>query len=287
MLPLIGFALVIFLQKISAPVAPAHEIVGLTLSIGILLATLGINIGHELGHHKNRIHRLIAHCFLLSSLYMHFYIEHNRGHHQRVGTPDDPASARFGESIYAFWLRSIVGSYLSAWQLEKKRLEQYKLKVISLKNRMVLYHVIQFTLLIVIALMFGIQAMLLFCGAALMGILLLESVNYIEHYGLARQINERGTYNRTLHCHSWNSNHVMGRIMLFELTRHSDHHYKASKKYHLLNNHDDSPQMPTGYAGMIILALIPPLWFNVIHPIILKEVKRLSQIAIAYAPSGN
>jgi alkane 1-monooxygenase len=256
-------------------------IIGKTLSMGLLCGIVGINLGHELGHRSGHKDLVFAKLFLLSSLYMHFYIEHNRGHHKRVGTHLDPASARFGESIYFFWIRSISGSYLSAWKLELDRLRSKGLAPFSIRNEMVQIHGIELLFLALILFLFGLKSLILFMTASLLGILLLESVNYIEHYGLGRRIREDGSFVKTLHCHSWNSDHVLSRILLFELSRHSDHHYKASKKYQVLNHHDESPQMPTGYAGMIILALIPPLWYRVMHPILNHEQQRFPDLVKA------
>lgn len=209
---------------------------------------------------------------LLTTLYMHFFIEHNRGHHKHVSTDEDPASSRYGEMVYSFYFRTIWGSWLSAWRLERKRLEQKKRVFWSFQNEMLVFQLIQGTLILLIFFTFGLTALVYFLAAALMGILLLETVNYIEHYGLRRQkIGER--YERTRPIHSWNSNHPLGRILLLELTRHSDHHYMASRKYQVLRHFDESPQMPTGYPGMMLLALVPPVWFFVMH----REMERLNQ----------
>jgi alkane 1-monooxygenase len=144
-----------------------------------------------------------------------------------------------------------------------------------MSNEMILFQLIQGVLVLVIFYFFGWMGTLYFIISAFLGIALLESVNYIEHYGIGRKKKADGQYEKVMHCHSWNSNHVLGRLALFELSRHSDHHYKASKNYQLLNHHDDSPQIPTGYPGMIILALIPPIWFKVVHPILEEEMQRM------------
>jgi alkane 1-monooxygenase len=121
---------------------------------------------------------------------------------------------------------------------------------------------------------------LAFLGAAFMGMLMLETVNYIEHYGLQRKLGASGQYERAMPHHSWNSDHVVGRLMLFELSRHSDHHYLASRKYQVLRHHDNAPQMPTGYPGMMLLALVPPLWFSIMHKKI-KEWQQAHEVASA------
>ncbi len=242
-----------------------YEYVGLVLSMGIMCGVFGINVGHELGH-RTRTHEVtLAKVALATSLYMHFYIEHNRGHHKRVATHDDPATARFGENIFFFWMRSITFSFLSAWDIEATRLKKKKKPWLSIHNEMLQFMLIQAGMLVAIALVFSIQTMVFFALAALVGILLLETVNYIEHYGLQRKMKDNGRFERTSPHHSWNSNHVIGRLMLFELSRHSDHHYEASRKYQILRHHDESPQMPTGYPGMMVMALLPPVWFYVMH----------------------
>ena len=196
---------------------------------------------------------------------MHFFIEHNRGHHKNVSTDEDPASARRGEMLYAFWMRSVVTGWISAWKIENIRLAKLNLSWYSLRNEMLIYQFIQVGLLVLITLLFGWQAMLAFVAAATIGFLLLETVNYIEHYGLRRKKVDGEYYEKVMPVHSWNSDHPIGRLMLFELTRHSDHHYMASRKYQILRHFDKSPQMPTGYPGMMILSLFPPLWFKVMH----------------------
>ncbi len=239
--------------------------VGHITSFGIMCGAFGINVAHELGHRKEGYAQTLAKSLLLTSLYMHFFIEHNRGHHKRVSTEEDPASARYGEMIYTFWLRSLWGSYASAWSLEFKRMAKHGWAKFNWRNEMLWYQIIQVTLVLLIAWIFGLRPMLLFVASATLGILLLETVNYIEHYGLSRQRLESGNYERVMPHHSWNSDHIIGRIILFELSRHSDHHYKASKKYQVLKHHQDSPQMPTGYPGMMLLALVPPAWFGLMH----------------------
>ena len=270
-LPIQFGILIWFLNTMHTQPLATWERIGLILSTGIMCGTFGINVGHELGHRAKPFERLLAKAALASSLYMHFFIEHNRGHHKRVATPDDPASARYGEHVFQFWARSIVFSYLSAWDLEAKRLKKRKLNAFSIQNEMIWYTFIQSILLLAIAFIWSISVMVYFVLTAFVGILLLETVNYIEHYGLVRNQKETGKYERPLPHHSWNSNHVIGRVLLFELSRHSDHHYQASRKYQILRHHEESPQMPTGYPGMIVLALMPPLWFSVMH----REIGKL------------
>ena len=241
------------------------EYTGLVLSMGIMCGVFGINVGHELGHRTKAHEIFLAKVALASSLYMHFYIEHNRGHHRRVATHEDPATARYGENIFFFWIRSVIFSFISAWRIEATRLQKKKRHWFSPHNEMMQFMLIQLLILAGIAVLFSVNTMVYFALAALVGILLLETVNYIEHYGLVRKKKENGRFERTSPHHSWNSNHVIGRIMLFELSRHSDHHYEASRKYQVLRHHEESPQMPTGYPGMMVMALMPPIWFLIMH----------------------
>jgi len=241
------------------------DLVGRIMAMGLMCGAFGINVAHELGHRKKKYEQFLAKSLLLSSLYMHFFIEHNRGHHKNIATREDPASARFNEPVYIFWLRSVWGSYWSAWKLEVIRLKHKNLFPFTPKNEMLIYQILQIGLVVGIALFFSSMVALYFVFAAVMGFLLLETVNYIEHYGLNRNKKENGKYERVMPHHSWNSDHIVGRVLLFELSRHSDHHFIATRKYQVLRHHEDSPQMPTGYPGMMVLSLFPPLWFWVMH----------------------
>ena len=241
------------------------DLAGKIVSMGIMCGVIGINLGHELGHRLSKVEQLIGEVLLLSSLENHFLPYHNRGHHHNVGTPNDPATARKNELLFIFWFRSQIGSYFQAWQIEKERLSIQKLSFWHYTNRMIIYTLLHITLLSSIFFIFGFKVLVAFVVAAIIGILLLETVNYIEHYGLVRQQKENGTYERVRRWHSWNSNHVLGRIVLFELSRHSDHHYKADRPYQLLESHEESPTMPTGYPGMMLMAVVPPLFFKVMN----------------------
>jgi alkane 1-monooxygenase len=241
------------------------ERIGMTLSVGVVLGALGINVAHELGHRFTKGEQFLAKLGLGLVLYQHFFVEHNRGHHVHVSTPEDPASARKNESVYAFIVRSIWGQYINAWRLEHMRLRREGKSVWSWHNQMMRSTLFQLGYLAGITWYFGWEVLPYALGVAVMAILLLEVINYIEHYGLHRKILPNGQYERVSPRHSWNSNHEMGRIMLFELTRHSDHHYKAARKYQILRHIDESPQLPLGYPGSMLMSLIPPLWFSVIN----------------------
>lgn len=241
------------------------DLAGRVGTMGLLCGTFGINIGHELGHRSNRFEQFLAKASLLTSLYMHFFIEHNKGHHKNVATHEDPSSARYNEPVYTFYFRTILFSWLSAWKIAGNDLKKKNLPALHWKNEMLQAQLIQLVFVMLIWLLAGGFVTGCFLVAAFIGILLLETVNYIEHYGLQRKTGTDGMYERTMPWHSWNSNHVLGRIMLFELSRHSDHHYLASRKYQVLKHHAGAPQLPTGYPGSMILAMIPPLWFMVMN----------------------
>lgn len=266
-------ALYIFLKSFNGVNLSTWDIAGRVCSMGLLCGTFGINVAHELGHRVNAFEQTLAKASLLTSLYMHFFIEHNKGHHKNVATPEDPSSARYNEPVYTFYLRTIIFSYLSAWKIANDERRKKGLPLLHWKNEMLQVHIIQLAFVFIIFFSFGLTVTLYFLCAALIGILLLETVNYIEHYGLQRKETGAGKYERAMPQHSWNSNHVLGRLMLFELSRHSDHHYLASKKYQVLQHHDDAPQLPTGYPGSMILSLVPPLWFWVMN----KRIKTLAK----------
>jgi alkane 1-monooxygenase len=196
---------------------------------------------------------------------MHFFIEHNKGHHKQVATPNDPSTAKFKQSVYAFWVQTFIGTYLSAWHIAIEDAKKKNGFLPAIFNEMMLFQMIQLGFVLLIFLNFGITIAAYFILAAFIGAILLETVNYIEHYGLQREKGTTALFERVQPHHSWNSNHIIGRLMLFELSRHSDHHYMASRKYQVLRNMDEAPQMPTGYPGMIILSLFPPIWFKVMH----------------------
>ena len=265
----VQYLLLVYFLFVMQQDLPFYEWLGNVITFGLSCGVIGINAAHELGHRLTKQEQNMSKALLLTSLYMHFFIEHNRGHHKNVSTDEDPASAKYGETVFAFYFRSVIGSWLSAWHLEKERLKRTSEAFWSLKNEMLRFQIIQILLLAAIFFIFGTAALLAFIFAAVIGFLLLETVNYIEHYGLRRKKKDNG-YERTLPIHSWNSNHPFGRLLLLELSRHSDHHYIASRKYPVLRHFDESPQMPTGYPGMMLLALIPPLWFKVMHKAIDK-----------------
>lgn len=261
------------LQKVIITKPTYTEVVGIILSLGVVLGSNGINVAHELGHRKKLFDRILGKLLLIPSHYTHFFIEHNNGHHIHVCTPQDPSTARYNQNLYAFWYQTVIGTYLKAWQIQKKLNEIEKRSLFSIKNDMFWYTIIQIIYPIVLFFLFGALGLVVALLSGAVGFLLLETINYIEHYGLKRNILPSGRYERVSEEHSWNSNHILGRIMLFELTRHSDHHFKSQKKYQVLEYHNESPQLPFGYPASMVLSMLPPLWFHIMNKRIPKSMK--------------
>ena len=262
----IHFGLIVWCAWVvaSGELSPAQSL-GLALSVGIVTGAQGITIAHELGHARSKLDRWLARALLTSVSYGHFTIEHNRGHHVRVATPADPASARYGESFWRFLPRTLVGSYLSAWRIEIERLKRLQLQPASWRNQMIWFSVIPLAIAGAFALAWGAGAALAFAVQSAMAVTLLEAVNYVEHYGLVRARLADGRYERVGHRHSWDADNFLSNCFLVHLQRHADHHTHPARPYQALLHHDDSPKLPTGYAGMVPLALVPPLWFALMN----------------------
>ncbi len=259
------YSLWIFFHAVQETSISHWDLAGRIIGMGLLCGAFGINVGHELGHRVNKFEQFLAKMLLLSSMYMHFFIEHNKGHHKHVATSADPSTAKYNQSVYAFWPQTLIGTYASAWKIANEEWVKKGKSWFNIGNEMLLFQMIQLAFVLGIYLLFGAHVVLYFLMAALLGVLLLETVNYIEHYGLTRNATSDDQYERVQPHHSWNSNHIIGRLMLFELSRHSDHHYLASRKYQVLRSFDNAPQMPTGYPGMILLSLAPPIWFKIMN----------------------
>ncbi|MDN5937672.1 MAG: alkane 1-monooxygenase [Salinisphaera sp.] len=228
-----------------------------------LYSGFGINTAHELGHKKNAFERVLARLVLAVSTYGHFCIEHNRGHHRDVATPEDPASARMGESVYKFVLREIPGAFMRGWNDEKNRLHRKGKSVWNVENEILqtfaLGGVLQAGLLIA----FGWIMVPFLVIHNIWAWFQLTTVNYVEHYGLLRQRGANGRYERCQPHHSWNANYVASNVLLFHLERHSDHHANPTRRYQSLRNFDKLPELPNGYFGMFVLAYVPWLWYRV------------------------
>ena len=228
-----------------------------------LTAGLAINTAHELGHKNSKFEKALAKIVLAVPGYGHFSIEHNRGHHMDVSTPEDPASARMGESFYRFALREIPGAFQRAWQIEKERLAQRGKPLWHRSNAILQSYAITAAIGLLLIATFGWLAIPFLLLHNLFAYLQLTSANYVEHYGLLRARDANGRYERCQPHHSWNSNHVVSNLVLFHLERHSDHHTNPLRRYQSLRHFDDLPTLPNGYFGMYVLAYIPWLWFRV------------------------
>ncbi len=251
---------------------PWYDMLGLAISVGVING-VAINTAHELGHKKDKLDRWLARISLAPTFYGHFYVEHNRGHHKNVSTPEDPATSRFGESFWAFWPRTVFGSLRSAWHLEAERLQRFNKSVWSTDNENLQSWAMSVVLFGGLLIVFGAVIVPYLIIQAIYGFSLLEVVNYLEHYGLMRRKNPDGRYERCMPEHSWNSNHTVTNLFLYHLQRHSDHHANPTRKYQTLRHFEDSPQLPSGYAGMITLAYISPLWFAVMNKRVIRHYK--------------
>ena len=246
----------------SRGVLSVPEAVGLAFSLGVSNG-IAIANAHELGHKREAIEKWLAKIALAPTFYGHFFIEHNRGHHVRVSTPEDPASSRLGENFYAFLPRTVIGSLRSAWELEAKRFARMGKSPISIKNDLINAWLMSVVLFAVLIGVFGVSITPYLVIQAVFGFSMLEVVNYIEHYGLLRQKKDDGRYERCVPAHSWNSNLVASNVFLYHLQRHSDHHAHPLRRYQALRHFDEAPELPAGYAGMIVCAYLPPVWSRV------------------------
>ena len=256
--------------------------------LGLILATGGvggfcINLGHEMGHKQAPFEKWLARLILAPTFYGHFTVEHNRGHHRDVATPDDPASSRMGESIWRFVLREMPGAWRRAWVLESERLRTDGLPLWSLHNQILQPALVTLALWGALCLWLGPQVLLFLMPAALWSNFQLTSANYIEHYGLLRQKMANGRVEPCQPRHSWNSNHVFSNWATFHLQRHSDHHAHPLRRFQSLRHFEEAPQLPNGYFGMFPIAYLPPLWFYVMDKRLLAAVDR-DPARINFAP---
>jgi alkane 1-monooxygenase len=244
--------------------------IGVASSLGVV-GGVAINTAHELGHKKEEHERWYARVALAQTWYGHFFIEHNRGHHVRVATPHDPASSRLGESLWAFLPRTVAGSVRSAWRLERERLARCGKRTFSPANDVLNAWVMSLVLWAGVLVAFGPGILPYLVLQAVAGFGLLEVVNYLEHYGMLRQRTPSGRFERVEPRHSWNSNNIGTNVLLYHLQRHSDHHANPTRRYQALRDFESAPVLPTGYAGMILLATVPPLWRRVMDPRVLAH----------------
>ncbi len=273
-MPVLAFVVIYTVYQVSFRSFSVFELIGITLSTALLTGAMGITIAHELVHRDNKLELFFADVILIFTCYMHFSIEHVAGHHKKIGTPEDNATARFGESIYQFLMRSITGSYLGALEIENRRLKKRGSSVYSWRNRMIWYTAIPMLTILTLGLLWGISAAVFFMAQAFIGFLYLEVINYVEHYGLVRTLLPSGRYERVNDWHSWNSDHVVSNLFLIKLPTHSDHHVNAHKRFHLLETPQDCPQLPFGYPTMLPIALFPKLWRSIMDPLVHEARRR-------------
>jgi alkane 1-monooxygenase len=245
-LPLNLGALALLVVQVARGAHGGLSLAGCIVSVGIVLGMYGLNSGHELGHRGGTLSRAAAQVLMGSALYAHFWVEHNLGHHARVATPEDPASARRGEWLFGFWVRSVAGGARSAFGLAPRRV--------------LLGWLAQVLAVLAVGWVAGAAAAGAWVASAVVGVLLLETVNYVEHYGLRRERLPSGRFERVAPRHSWNSEHPLGRMLLFDLPRHADHHANPRRRCVELRCFADAPQLPSGYPAMILLALAPPVF---------------------------
>jgi alkane 1-monooxygenase len=242
----------------------------------VLIYTLGIfgglavNLGHEMGHKKQRLDRNLAKLALATPFYGHFNVEHNAGHHRDVATTEDTASSKFGQSIYQFVSREITGGLTRSWKIEKNRLNKKGKSFWSFDNQILHSYALTILIYALFSYFLGIKALYVLLLQIPIAYWQLTSANYIEHYGLLRKKGNNGKYERCQPKHSWNSNHIASNIILFQLQRHSDHHAHPSRHYQSLRHFPEAPQLPTGYMGMFVVAYIPWLWRKIMDPRVMR-----------------
>jgi len=245
---------------------------GLAMTVA-MVGGIAINTAHELGHKRPRQEKWLAKVALAQSCYGHFFVEHNRGHHVRVATPEDPASARLGESFWEFLPRTVAGSLRSAIELERRRLGRVGRSFFSPDNDVLNAWAMSLALFGALVVLFGWRVLPWLVLQALVALSLLEVVNYLEHYGLLRQRRPDGRYERCRPEHSWNSDNIASNLFLYHLQRHSDHHAHPTRRYQALRHFEDLPELPSGYATMILLAYLTPLWFAVMDPLVVSHYR--------------
>ena len=248
----------------------APDKLGLAFTLGVV-GGIGINTAHELGHKSEAVERWLSKLTLAQTGYGHFFVEHNRGHHVRVATPEDPASSRLGESFWEFLPRTVLGSLASAWEIETSRLRRKGKPALCIQNDAIHAWAITAVLFGALIAAFGIAVLLWLIIQAIAGVTLLEVVNYLEHYGLARQKRADGRYEPCAPRHSWNSDSLASNVLLYHLQRHSDHHAYPSRRYQALRSFDEAPELPSGYGTMSVVAMIPPLWRRIMDPKVLAH----------------
>lgn len=281
--PMLWFGFVFNTVFLATHALPWFHWLAVVVTTGSILG-FGLNLGHELGHKKGLLDRRLAIITLALGAYGHFCVEHNRGHHRHVATPEDPASSRMGENIYRFLFREMPGAFFRAWDLECERLERLGKSDWSLENEVVQGGLITFALYATLIALYGVVMIPILLVVAFWGAFQLTSANYIEHYGLVRRKLANGRYEQCQPHHSWNSNHIISNLLLFHLQRHSDHHAHPTRSYQSLRDFPGVPTLPSGYFGMYLAAYVPPLWFRIMNPRLINatggDVERINFLPV-------
>jgi alkane 1-monooxygenase len=240
--------------------------IGWLVSIGVVGGIMAINIGHELIHKDTKLETWTGGLALASVTYAGFKVEHIMGHHVHVSTPDDASSSRYNQGVYAFLLQAFPRNFMNAWRLEAKKLRRKGRTPWGPANELIWWYAISALFAVAFTVALGWAGLVFFLAQSFFAAATLEVINYIEHYGLHRRVQENGRFERVTPAHSWNSNYLLTNLFLFHLQRHSDHHAFPRRRYQVLRHYDESPQLPGGYAAMFVLALVPPLWKKVMNP---------------------
>ena len=244
-----------------------YELVGLTLSM-VLGIGMGASVSHELGHRPALIDRLTSILMMAPFNMTDFYIYHNFGHHKSVATPEDHAAARYGQSLWQFVFRSIYNKSRSAWQIEAVRLQRNGLPAFHWRNQMIWLASLPLILLITLTALYGWVVVPLFIGQCFIGRMILGIADYLEHYGLARRKLASGEYEAVRTDHSWDDAYLVSSLMFCQIDRHSDHHANEGRPYQILRVIEGAPRLPYGYMVMMFVAMIPPLWRKMMHPLV-------------------
>lgn len=243
-----------------------------TIIVSGSMLGFGLNLSHELGHKKDFLGRKLGLFNSALGAYGHFSVEHNRGHHRHVATPEDPASSKMGESIYRFMFRELPGCFFRGWDLESERMERLNKSTWSLDNEIIQAGLLTAVLYGTLIYLFGVNMIPVLLLVAFWGAFQLTSANYIEHYGLVRQQLANGRYEQCQPHHSWNSNHIISNLVVYHLQRHSDHHAHPTRSYQSLRDFPELPTLPSGYFGMFLAAYVPPIWFHIMNPRLVAAV---------------
>lgn len=259
--------------RATQPEVQLWEQIGMVLCSGIIYGNIGINVAHELVHKETRLERTLGGILLSMVCYGTFKVEHIRGHHVNVATPLDASTPRFNQSLYSFLPQAYVRNAYNGFRLEAERLREEGRRAWGWRNELLGWSMLSLCWMLLMFTLFGQHGLVIFLAQSFIAITVLETINYIDHYGMERTKLANGQYSPVTHHHSWNASDILSNYGLLNLQRHSDHHAFPRRRYQILRHFDDSPQLPSGYAVMILLAFFPPLWRKVMNPLTLRYRK--------------